>query len=255
MADFLTAMARASADRVRRGPDLRGSRRDPLPVSLSPAGFDVIAEVKRVSPSEGALGGTPVERARAYERGGACAISVLTEPTRFAGSLDDLEAVSRAVRLPVMRKDFLVDPVQVREAREAGASGVLLIARILDDDALAAMLAAAAAQSLFVLLEAFDLEDLARIAPFAGTDRLLVGVNARDLTTLRIDPARFARCAQALPPSAPAVAESGLSRESDVGEAVALGYRVALVGTALMRAADPAERLAAWLRHGREVAA
>src|SRR5690606_28046720 len=156
-----------------------------------------------------------------------------------------------------MRKDFLVSPRQVLEARAAGAGGVLLIVAMLDDAALGEMLAAAREQGLFVLLEAFDEPDLERAAALLaggttpGDALVLVGVNSRDLRTLAVDPERLARLAPRLPAGIAAVAESGLHTPADAATAAALGYRLALVGTALMRAADPARLAADMLAAGR----
>ncbi len=239
----------------------------PRPLALDPR-FDVIAEIKRRAPSSGALAPDAseahtvermlVERAHAYAAGGAAVISVLTESTRFAGELDHLRVVSNAVDVPVLRKDFLVDPLQVVEARMAGADGVLLIARLLDDDTLAACLDVAHSLALFVLLEAFDRDDLARIRhalhPSRAGFEALVGVNTRDLATLAVDEARLEDLVDAFPEGARPVAESGLHGPRDAARAAALGYRAALVGTALMRAADPAALVAAMVAAGRDAA-
>ena len=155
--------------------------------------------------------------------------------------------------VPVMRKDFLVDPLQVLEARSAGASGVLLIATMLEEDTLRAMLDCAWEQEMFVLLECFDVQDLSRVdrlleyppdADNAAAGKLLIGVNTRDLRTLDVDNERLRRLAPALP-DARCVAESGLHSPDDAATAAALGYRLALVGTALMRSDDPAALIAA----------
>jgi indole-3-glycerol phosphate synthase len=219
--------------------------------------------VKRRAPSAGRLArdeaGTEALAARlaaAYERGGAAAISVLTEPESFAGNLRDLEAAARATRLPVMRKDFLVDPYQLLEARAAGAAGALLILRILDDGRLDEMLAAAAEMGLFVLLEAFDEGDLERAGAAAdqGAARgvqALVGLNARDLTTMRARPDRFRRLAHRFPAGYPRVAESGLAGPADAREVAGLGYQAALVGSALVSSADPSGLAAEMLAAGR----
>lgn len=258
MSDFLDEMARASRARVRAREDRSGAlfalaerSARPLPLPLdAPA---IVAEIKPRAPSAGALGPATPVRARAYAEGGAACVSVLTEPTRFDGSLDHLATVSAALRplgVPTMRKDFLVDPLQLAEARIAGASGALLVVRMLDGAQLDEMLDASARLGLFVLLEAFDEADLARAASaFAHrTDRtgvLIVGVNARDLATLTIDRSRHARLASHLPRGAPAIAESGLATADDVRAAIAQGYRGALVGTALMRAEHPADAVRA----------
>ncbi len=249
---LLAHMAQTSADRART-PRL-GTFAGPRPVAC----FDepgLIAEVKLAAPSSGTLQAPEdpvayvVEQARRYARAGASAISVLTEPLRFHGDLTYLQAVAEAVDVPVMRKDFLVDPVQLDEARSHGASMVLLIARMLDTDALAAMGERARELGLTVLLEAFDEDDLRRAAPFAAAyPGTLVGVNTRDLVTLEVVPERLARLTPYLPPLPPShlVAESGIRTVSDVQAARAAGYGSALVGSALMQTADP-EALAARL--------
>jgi indole-3-glycerol phosphate synthase len=257
--DFLAAMAAASQARVAAA---RGRRDDasvraaalatapPPPLRLDAGGFDVIAEIKRRSPAVGVLAaaadGDIAARARRYAAAGAAAVSVLTEPSRFDGSMDHLREAAAALAgtgAVAMRKDFLVAPRQVFEAREAGAGGVLLILRMLDDAALAAMMASADECGLFVLLEAFDEADLARasrLAPRpAPAPPLLVGLNTRDLRTLEVDVGRLARCRDHLPAAYPAVGESGLETPAAVAEAAALGYDLALVGSALMRSGEP----------------
>jgi indole-3-glycerol phosphate synthase len=221
----------------------------PAPPRLSlDARFDLIAEVKLSTPSEGVLvapgqrASFVVAQALAYAQAGAAAVSVLTEPLRFGGQLEDLRAVAEVLPVPAMRKDFLVDPYQVWEAREAGAGGVLLIARMLDEATLDAMVEAAGEAGLFVLVEAFDEADLGRCGWLVGRWQgieLLVGVNVRDLVTLGVDPGRLAALAAHLPAGVPAVAESGMVGPADTARAVSLGYRLGLVGTALMRSADP----------------
>lgn len=208
--------------------------------------FDVIAEVKLVAPSVGRLAAPAdrtrfaVSRAQAYAAGGAAAISVLTEPSRFDGAPGDLVAVAAAVDVPVLRKDFLVDAYQVWEARAWGAGGALLIVRMLDDDTLARMVDVAAEAGIFVLLEAFDAEELARAGRVLGRGaEALVGVNTRDLVTLAVDPDRLASLAPALPANVVGVAESGLRTPEDAAAAARLGYGAALVGSALVQASDP----------------
>lgn len=266
--NFLEDMAQHSRDRVQAARAARSEagllaacRAAPAPPPLRLAGFDLIAEIKRSSPAEGALAADADVAARAleYAAAGAAAVSVLTEPQRFGGSLEDLAAAAGALLaggVPAMRKDFLVDPWQVLEARAAGAGGVLLIVAMLDDGLLGELLAAASEQGLFVLLEAFDEADLARAAAWLGAARegapWLVGVNTRDLRTLAVDPGRLARLAPCLPPGVAAVAESGLHTAADAAEAAQLGYRLALVGTALMRAPDPGELAGAMLAAGRQ---
>jgi indole-3-glycerol phosphate synthase len=259
MSDFLTSMAESSRRRAQAARDDFSADelgRPVYPVSFE--GFGVIAEIKKRSPAEGDLSaqaGSLASRANTYIDGGASAISVLTEPDRFDGALAHLEAVVDAVDgrdVPVMRKDFLVDPRQVLEAKAAGASGVLLIAAMLDLAELQSMLDCAFEHGMFVLLEAFDGADLERIGKLiaeaayreeAAAQRLLAGVNTRNLRSLEVDPHRLEALGPLLPPGAVAVAESGLHDADDARRAAALGYRMALVGTALMRAADPAERI------------
>jgi len=264
MSDFLQTMAASSAERAAAASaTLRAADLDKPLVPLCLDEFDIIAEIKDRSPAEGDLAATGSDRkeqAARYAAGGAAAISVLTEPSRFAGKLDHLEEVVAAVPgTPVMRKDFLVDPVQVLEARQAGASGVLLIVTMLSDDTLGNMLACAWEHGMFVLLESFDEEDLARTgkllqqpvnADKAASAELLVGVNTRNLRTLKVDAGRLETLRPSLP-GARCVAESGISAASDAAQVAEWGYRLALVGTALMRSADPAALVAAMRAAGR----
>lgn len=241
MSDFLASMAKSSAERAANAPTFTAGDFDKPVVPLSLSSFDVIAEIKRRSPAEGHLSDSnPALRAEQYATGGAAAISVLTEPSRFDGSLEHLEeVVAQVPATPVMRKDFLVDPVQVLEARKAGASGVLLITTMLDDVSLRSMLDCAFEHSMFVLLESFDADDLQRSARFVGGDgQLLIGVNTRNLRTLEVDPDRLQRLADSLP-NAVCVAESGLRVAEDAARVAGWGYSMALVGTALMRSDDP----------------
>lgn len=226
----------------------------PRALELSHDGFDVLAEAKLASPAEGALteGGTDrvLELARAYARAGAVAISVLTEETRFAGSMEHLQLVSNQVDVPVMRKDFLVAPVQVREARAAGASGVLLIARLLPVALLEEMTDLTLEMGMFALVEIFDLADLDKAAAVFDRD-VLVGVNCRDLSTLEVEFGRFEELAPRLPGHLPAVAESGIKSASDVEIVADLGYRVALVGSSLVGHPSPARILDRLIRAGK----
>lgn len=251
MSNFLEHMAVTSAERAAAAPKFSAAELDRPVVPLEPGRFDVIAEIKNRSPAEGPLAGPGNDRrvrAAGYAAAGAVAISVLTEPGRFDGSLEHLADVVDAVpQVPVMRKDFLVDPVQVDEARAAGASGVLLIVTMLDDASLRAMLDRARDYGMFVLLESFDRQDLVRMHRLlkpadhdeAAAGRLLYGVNSRDLRTLAVDAGRLADFAADLP-AGRLVAESGLVTADDAGRVASLGYSMALVGTALMRSDDPA---------------
>jgi indole-3-glycerol phosphate synthase len=227
--------------------------------------FDVIAELKLRSPAAGGLAGGGFDRGAqltSYARGGAAAISVLTEPTEFKGELAhliDAAASLRPLRRPAMRKDFVTDPYQVLEARAAGAGGVLVIVTMLDDAAVRALVDCARRCGLFVLLEAFDRADLERLADFdrpgTGGAPLLAGVNCRDLRDLDVRFARFAELAPYLPRHLPAVAESGIGTAAEISAVAGAGYKLALVGSALMRAADPAAELAELIAAGRAVQA
>lgn len=201
-----------------------------------------IAEVKRASPSTGVIaeGRDPREQAAAYLAGGASAISVLTESRHFLGSLGDLQAVRGVVDIPVLRKDFLLAPSQLLEARTGGADAVLLIASCLTDEELATMLHASETLGLGVLLETHSDEDLSRAL---ATDARVIGVNARDLETLEVDvPAALVRLGR-ISGDRVAVLESGISTRADVLRAVERGASAILVGEALMRAPDPTAEL------------
>jgi indole-3-glycerol phosphate synthase len=262
VSDFLKSMAAASAARAEALAPVPESALDRPVVPLAAAGFGVIAEIKGRSPAEGALGGEDVDhagRAKTYADAGAAAISVLTEPTRFAGAIEHLSrAAAASPHTPVMRKDFLVAPEQVVEARAAGASGVLLIVAMLDDRTLRGMLDCAAEHGLFVLLEFFDTQDIDRARAILGSadaDRigdgqLLFGVNTRNLRTLEVDAGRLERLVSRLPEGR-SVAESGIVTAADAAAAARLGYDMVLVGSALMRADDPGALVAEMRAAGR----
>ena len=211
--------------------------RDPLP-GFRVAGSSVIAEVKRRSPSKGDLAGIPdpAALATAYQRGGAAAISVLTEERRFGGSLDDLHAVRAAVSIPVLRKDFVVEPYQLLEARAAGADLVLLIVAALPGDALLHLYDLTRELGLTALVEVHDEPETERAVELGAR---LVGVNARNLKTLDVDPATFAKLAPLVPADVVTVAESGITGPDDVRRFVGEGADVVLVGEALVRDGDP----------------
>ena len=201
-------------------------------------GVAVIAEVKRSSPSAGAIAETdPGERATAYERGGAAAISVLTEPRHFGGSLEDLRAARSATSIPLLRKDFLIAPAQLSEARAAGADAVLLITASVTDDELSSLLQAAKEFELSALVEAHAEEDLERSLA-AGAS--IIGINARDLETLEVDEERALRLLERVPSDRVRVFESGIASRAQVERAVDAGADAVLVGEHLMRAAEPA---------------
>jgi indole-3-glycerol phosphate synthase len=267
MTDFLQQMADLSAERAAGAKQAFSAKQLDKPVfPVKLQGFDIIAEIKDRSPSEGSLSSparSRTQQAEDYIHGGAAAISVLTEPSRFAGELEHLEevsAVAASFGIPTMRKDFLVDPSQVLEARAAGASGVLLIAAMLSDKTLNAMLDCAWEHSMFVLLESFDETDLSRTSSLLESDRhsskaeqaeFFAGVNSRNLRTLQVDPERLRDLASMLPAKMVSVAESGLQNTAQVKSAAAMGYRMALVGTAFMRSAQPRTLLSDMLTAGR----
>lgn len=267
-ADFLTSMAASSRARVERASAalplsaLRAQALQAPPppgLRLSSAGFDLIAEVKLRSPASGRLGEQAEDigaRVASYATAGAAAISVLTEPSRFEGELSHLaQAAGRSRGVPVMRKDFLVDPYQVYEARLHGASGVLVILRMLEESMQERLLAACEESALFALLECFDETDLTRAGSLArrhaGHARLLVGINCRDLVSLQVVPGRLDALAPLLPEGVARVAESGVETPADAARLARAGYEVALVGSALMRAPDPAVLARELLAQGR----
>lgn len=223
--------------------------RDPRPDFRAP-GVRLIGEVKRSSPSKGALASIsdPAALAAAYAEGGASAISVLTEERRFNGSLADLVAVRQQVQIPVLRKDFVVTDYQILEARANGADIILLIVAALDDAELRDLLAYATALGLATLVEAHTADEVDR-ALAVGAD--LIGINNRDLRTLEVDRGTFGRLAGDIPPGVIKVAESGVRSPADIAAFAAAGADVALVGEALVTGDNPADAVRAMLAAGR----
>ena len=271
--DFLAAMAASSRARSAAaqaqlsGRELRARVADlPAAPALRLGSFDLIAEVKLRSPAAGLLKqaseGDVGARVGTYAQAGAAAVSILTEPSRFDGSLADLAAGASALaplNVPAMRKDFLVDAYQVLEGRLAGAGGVLAIIRMLPKAALEQLIDAALELRMFVLLEAFDTPDIELAHELvdsrrATRDLLLVGVNSRDLTTLKVVPGRLDTLAAQLPVAVKRVAESGVATAEDAARMAACGYDLALVGSALMSAPDPALLARSMLAQGRAAA-
>ena len=271
---FLTRMALASkarADKARSTEpeevllDRALATDEPPPLILSR--FNLFAELKLRSPADGPLAGAHYDqngRLKAYASGGAAVVSVLTEPEEFKGSLAHLKeaaGVLNPLGVPVMRKDFITEPYQVLEARAAGASGILLIVSMLNDEETLALIDSAQTCGLFVLLEGFTVQDLQRIKKLIATlpttpkQITLIGVNCRDLKTLKVDFARFKELAKHLPDQTIAVAESGITTTQDITEIVQWGYQGALVGSALMTSGDPAETTAEFLAAGLKTAA
>lgn len=228
--------------RARRDEIERAAARRPAAPSWD-AAFDgpdvqVIAEVKRRSPSAGSIAPqlVPSEHAAAYVRGGARAVSVLTEATHFGGAVADLEHAAATVAVPVLRKDFIIDPIQLHESRAAGAAAVLLIVRTLDPGQLRELAAEARRLGLGCLIEVHEERELEAAL---GCSPRTVGVNARDLDTFAVDRSAVERVLRAIPPDVVAVAESGIASRDDVERVAAWGADAVLVGTAVARAADP----------------
>ena len=207
-----------------------------------PDRLNVIAECKRRSPSKGVLAHAydPVAIASAYERGGAAALSVLTEPTFFDGALEHLADVRRAVTLPLLRKDFIVDEYQLHEARASGADAVLLIVAALAQSDLISLHRRAASLGLAVLVEVHDEEEVQR-AVDAGAR--LIGVNNRNLRTLAVDVDASHRLVRLIPRDVVAVSESGLRSRSDLDRLRSEGYRAFLIGERFMTDEDPARAI------------
>lgn len=235
--DDLVREARARARNLpRRAPSPPRERPSFLEALRGKAKLDVIAEYKTRSPSLGAIAERDLAgRVAGYEKAGAAALSVLTEPTRFGGSCDDLENAARSVSLPVLMKDFIVDPAQVREAAHRGASAVLLIVRCLDGSQLDELAALATELELTPLVECHDANELARALDVDGA---VIGVNNRDLDTLEIDRSLAPRLLADVPPDRVVVAESGYHAADDVREVRGLADAV-LIGSALMKLDDP----------------
>lgn len=235
------AVERAAADAAPRGAAFVDALRRP--------GLRVIAECKRRSPSRGVLAThyAPDEIAKAYAAAGAAAISVLTEPAFFDGSLEHLHAVRRAVTLPVLRKDFLVTEFQVIESRVAGADAVLLIVAALGDADLCRLIDVARSLDLAALVEVHDAQELERAL---GAGATLVGVNSRNLRTLAVDASLFERLSPSFPAGVITVAESGLKSHDELMKLSALGYRAFLIGERFMTTGDPGRALNELLHAG-----
>ena len=237
------AEARAASLEDRREPLERAAAASPAAPSLDAAlrGVEVrvIAEVKRRSPSKGAIALEldAASQARAYVQGGAAAISVLTEPAHFGGSTDDLLAVRAAVPVPTLKKDFHLRPIQLVEAKALGASAALLIARALSPDRLREMIETARRLGLEVLVEIRDEGELDRALECGAT---IIGVNNRDLESLVIDPGTAERLIPRIPRELVAIAESGVQSSADVERYAACGADAVLVGSSISSAVDPA---------------
>jgi indole-3-glycerol phosphate synthase len=236
--DILTEIIAKKRERLNRTANahvfLNALRRD---------GINIIAEFKRRSPSKGMIreGANPIDIARAYEAGGAVAMSVLTEEDYFAGSLDDLRQVKSTVALPVLRKDFIVDEYQVYESAVAGADAILLIVAALDDELLSRLRRLAEDElQMDALVEVHTSDEMKRAAACGAK---LIGVNNRDLRTFAVSLETSLALAREAPSEAVLISESGLNSAADLQRLYEAGYRGFLIGETLMRADDPAAAL------------
>lgn len=225
---------------------------DAMAMFAAPGPVKIISEVKRKSPSKGALADIPdpAELAGAYEIGGATAISVLTEQRRFGGSLADLDAVRAQVRIPVLRKDFMVSEYQLFEARAHGADIILLIVAALDNRQLRDLYQLAGDLGMTALVEVHDESETERAVDLGAR---LIGVNARNLKTLEVHREMFGRLAHLIPDDRVKVAESGIRGPQDIADYVAQGADAALVGEALVTGGDPSAAVAAMIEAGARV--
>jgi indole-3-glycerol phosphate synthase len=255
LADLLAGALEDASDRrtlvslaeVERAAALRPAALDAV-LALAPADrVKIIAEIKRASPSRGALADIrdPAALAVSYETGGASAVSVLTEGRRFGGSLADLESVRSAVSLPILRKDFIADPYQVFEARAAGADMVLLIVAALEQRRMQELFDLVSELGMTALVETHSAEELERALDLGAA---LVGVNARNLTTFELDQDLFGSLAGSIPSGVIRVAESAVVSAADVAHYRAAGADVVLVGEALVRGGDPMSTLSEFLK-------
>jgi indole-3-glycerol phosphate synthase len=229
-------------DRLKEAATRAPAPRNPAAV-LKGEDVAVIAEVKRASPSKGALAAIadPAALAMDYEAGGACVISVLTESRRFGGSLEDMVAVREAVRVPVLRKDFMISSYQLWEARAHGADMVLLIVAALEQNALVSLVERAVSIGLVPLVEVHADDELDRALDAGAT---VIGVNARNLATLEVDRSVFARLAPRIPDRVIKIAESGVRGPHDLLAYAAAGADAVLVGESLVTGRDPRSAVA-----------
>ena len=241
-ADLAARQRSVPLDRLKEAAGRASALRDPS-VALKGEDVAVIAEVKRASPSKGALAAIadPAALAMDYEAGGACVISVLTESRRFGGSLEDMVAVREAVRVPVLRKDFMISSYQLWEARAHGADMVLLIVAALEQNALVSLVERAVSIGLVPLVEVHTEDELDRALDAGAT---VIGVNARNLATLEVDRSVFARLAPRIPDQVVKIAESGIRGPHDLLAYAAAGADAVLVGESLVTGRDPRSAVA-----------
>ncbi|MFI5244819.1 MAG: indole-3-glycerol-phosphate synthase [Gemmatimonadales bacterium] len=241
--DAIAARKRAEVEQLRCAEAALWAKAESLPPARALAdalrGGTIIAEMKRRSPSGGALRPDldPVAVGQEYAACGVAAISVLTDGPDFGGSLDDLASVRAVLDIPLLRKDFTLDPVQIAEARVAGADWLLLIVALLDADELDLCLAGVARSGAHAIVEVHDVDE-ARVAVAAGAE--CIGINNRNLHTLTTDLATFARVRHTVPDGVICIAESGVRSPDDVTRLVNEGADAVLIGEALMRASSPA---------------
>ncbi len=256
--DRILAETREEVERRKRERPLaaatpaRAAGERPFRDALARKGIGVIAEFKRRSPSAGELHERPQleQIVAAYERGGAVAVSILTEGPNFAGALEDLVAARRACALPLLRKDFIVDAYQLHEAAAAAADAVLLIVAALEPAALASLHAGARELRLDVLVEVHDRDELQRALALGAE---LIGVNNRDLRDFSVDVGRTEALMDDVPAGVIVVSESGIVEAGQVRRLHDCGVRAVLVGESLMRAQDPAEAVRALTASSREI--
>ena len=219
----------------------------------SSVGFHFICEVKKASPSKGIIqeNFAPVTQAQMYEKGGAAAVSVLTDEKYFSGKLDHLTAIKKAIQIPVLRKDFTIDPYQIYEARLAGADLILLIVRILSPEQLEEFMDLARQLKLEVLLEIADASEIGKLPE--DLESVILGINNRDLRTFTVDIGNSLRLKKHLPKAVPVISESGIKSSGDCRILYDAGFSGALIGETLMKAADPLQELIN-LRKGIQVA-
>ena len=233
--------AEVSADDLRARLGTRTGYR-PFKEALARPGLSLVSEFKRASPSAGAIrpDATVAEIVQAYERGGAAAISIITEESRFGGSLADLEVARASCSLPLIRKDFIVDVYQLYEAMIAGADAVLLIVAALDDEVLRALYEEASLLDLDCVVEVHDEEDLERALEINAD---VIGINNRNLKTFEVDVETCARLATDVPAGKTVVAESGYETQEQLEELDRIGIDAVLIGETLMRADDPEAKI------------
>ncbi|MBV6495479.1 MAG: indole-3-glycerol phosphate synthase TrpC [Acidobacteria bacterium ACB1] len=249
VAETRAHLARRSADTnislLRSGAEARRNPHDRFRLSTALSVKDrinIIAEIKRASPSKNVIDGSvdAAERAATYEKSGAAAISILTEPKYFRGSLDDIRDARRTVEIPLLRKDFIVDPIQIYEAADAGADAILLIVAALDEAKLRSLLGVANSLGLDALVEVHSLEEM-NAAADAGAS--IIGINNRDLHSLAVDLATSFELAEHKPANTLLVAESGISSTDEIERLHNAGFDGFLIGEALMTSGNPAEKL------------